>query len=432
MNCSTRCARETSLFVEAIIREDRSILDFIDAPFTFVNGPLARHYGIPGVDGEEFQRVTLDGEQRSGLLTQGAILTVSSYPTRTSPPVRGKWVFENLLGRAAATAARRCAVARRIEHRHRGVAARAAGAASARSELLAVPQPDGPDRLRPRELRCRGRVAYTRRQVRDRDVGHAARRTDVQRGEGVEGDPARGKSDAFTRNLTEKLLTFALGAGSSGSIGPTVEAISRQVAANNYRFSTLVMEIVKSKPFQMRSVEVVKTMNVILKKQLPRRTFLRGCRDRVLALPMLDAMVPAFVRAAAAGPTRMAILYFPNGVQMETWQISGRPLISRGFPTRCRGRSQPLVDISRRHHRAGRADRGRRARARRRPRRPRPRRRQLSDRRSSRRRLSARTSRPAFRWISTPRGEIGKADAVCVARARVRRRNPGRQLRQRV
>jgi hypothetical protein len=91
---------ETSLFVNAIFREDRSILDFIDAPFTFVNGPLARHYGIPGVTGEGFQRVNLDGQQRSGLITQGAILTVSSYPTRTSPPVRGKWVLENLLGAA--------------------------------------------------------------------------------------------------------------------------------------------------------------------------------------------------------------------------------------------------------------------------------------------------------------------------------------------
>ena len=89
---------ETMKFVETIIKEDRSLLDFIDAPFTWVNGPLARHYGIKGVDGEEFQRVTLDGEQRSGVLTQGAILTVSSYPTRTSPPVRGKWVMENLLG----------------------------------------------------------------------------------------------------------------------------------------------------------------------------------------------------------------------------------------------------------------------------------------------------------------------------------------------
>src|SRR5262249_30747258 len=92
--------KETSLFVEALIKEDRSVMDFVDAPFTFVNGMLAHHYGIPGVSGEEFQRVMLDGEKRGGLLTQGAILTVSSYPTRTSPPVRGKWVLENLLGAA--------------------------------------------------------------------------------------------------------------------------------------------------------------------------------------------------------------------------------------------------------------------------------------------------------------------------------------------
>ena len=100
--------RETNLFVEAVFREDRSILDFIDAPFTYLNGPLARHYGIAGVSGEEFRRVDLDGEQRSGLLTQGAILTVSSYPTRTSPPVRGKWVLENLLGARSSATSSRC------------------------------------------------------------------------------------------------------------------------------------------------------------------------------------------------------------------------------------------------------------------------------------------------------------------------------------
>ena len=100
MNCSTPCAKKPACSSTAVIKEDRSVLDFIDAPFTFVNGILARHYGIAGVSGEEFQRVTLDGEKRGGLLTQGAILTVSSYPTRTSPPVRGKWVLENLLGAA--------------------------------------------------------------------------------------------------------------------------------------------------------------------------------------------------------------------------------------------------------------------------------------------------------------------------------------------
>ena len=97
-SCATACGARPMLFVEAIMREDRSILDFLDAPFTFVNGRLARHYGIPGVDGEEFRRVSLDGDAARRVLTQGSVLTVSSYPTRTSPVLRGKWVLENLLG----------------------------------------------------------------------------------------------------------------------------------------------------------------------------------------------------------------------------------------------------------------------------------------------------------------------------------------------
>jgi hypothetical protein len=247
--------KETSMFVEAIIKEDRSLLDFIDAPFTFVNGPLARHYGIKGINGEEFQRVTLDGEQRSGILTQGAILTVSSYPTRTSPPVRGKWVMENLLG---------------------------------------TPPPPPPD---------------TVPQLNDADVGtEASLREKLEQhrrdpncspchvlmdplGFGLENydavgawrthdgkfpiDPSgtlpggqsfggskdlkeilKGKSDAFVHNVTEKLLTYSLGRGLERFDRPTVEEISRQVKTNDYRFSALVMEVVKSKPFQMQTVEV--------------------------------------------------------------------------------------------------------------------------------------------------------------------------------
>jgi len=90
--------RETLMFVTALVREDRSILDVIDGRFTFLNGPLARHYGIKGIDGEAFQRVDLQGGERGGIVTQGSILTLSSYATRTSPVLRGKWVLENLLG----------------------------------------------------------------------------------------------------------------------------------------------------------------------------------------------------------------------------------------------------------------------------------------------------------------------------------------------
>ena len=90
--------RETELFFEHIVREDRSVLDFLDADYTFLNERLARHYGIPGVRGSYFRRVAVNGDERGGILTQGSVLTVTSYPTRTSPVLRGKWILENVLG----------------------------------------------------------------------------------------------------------------------------------------------------------------------------------------------------------------------------------------------------------------------------------------------------------------------------------------------
>ena len=89
--------RETELFFESVVKEDRSILDLLDGKYSFLNERLARHYGIPGVSGQEFRRVDLSGTPRGGVLTQGSVLTVSSYSTRTSPVLRGKWVLENLL-----------------------------------------------------------------------------------------------------------------------------------------------------------------------------------------------------------------------------------------------------------------------------------------------------------------------------------------------
>jgi len=245
---------ETNMFIEAIIKEDRSILDIIDAPFTFLNGPLARHYGIRGVDGEEFQRVTLDGAQRSGVLTQAAILTVASYPTRTSIPVRGKWVMENLLG---------------------------------------TPPPPPPDRVPSlnesnlgTEVSLRQRLEQHRRDpscspchnvmdpigfgLENYDAVGAWRTMDgkfpiessgtLPDGRTFSGSRElkailKGQSDQFVRNVTEKLLTYSLGRGLERFDRPTVDAISRQVAANNYRFSSLVLEVVKSAPFRMKTVD---------------------------------------------------------------------------------------------------------------------------------------------------------------------------------
>ena len=97
-NLRDALVRETELFVESQIREDRSVVDLLTADYTFVNERLARHYDIPGVYGSRFRRVTLPDDARRGLLGHGSILTVTSHATRTSPVVRGKWVLENILG----------------------------------------------------------------------------------------------------------------------------------------------------------------------------------------------------------------------------------------------------------------------------------------------------------------------------------------------
>ena len=249
--------KETSLFVETIIKEDRSLLDFIDAPFTFVNGPLARHYGITGVDGEAFQRVTLDGEQRSGVLTQGAILTVSSYPTRTSPPVRGKWVMENLLGTPPppppdnvpslneSNIGTEVSLRERLEQHRRDPSC-------SPCHVLMDPLGFG--------LENYDAVGAWRTHDGKFPIETAGTLPGGQTFTGSKGlkEILRTKSDAFVHNVTEKLLTYSLGRGLERFDRPTVEAITTQVKANNYKFSSLVMEVVKSRPFQMQSVEAAR------------------------------------------------------------------------------------------------------------------------------------------------------------------------------
>lgn len=246
--------RETALFVSAIIREDRSILDFIDAPFTYLNGPLARHYGIAGVDGEPFQRVELDGEQRGGLLTQGAILTVSSYPTRTSPPVRGKWVLDILLGTPPPPPPPDVPV---LDE------SKLAEAQSLRDRMER-------HRKDPSCSACHNLMDPIGFGLESYDAVGAWRTLDgkfpidtsgtLPDGRSFRGAKdlkqiLKGQSDTFARNLTRKLLTYALGRGLERYDGAAVDRICSQAAANNYRFSALVLEIVNSKPFQMRSAD---------------------------------------------------------------------------------------------------------------------------------------------------------------------------------
>jgi hypothetical protein len=249
--------KETAMFMEAIIKEDRSILDIIDAPFTFVNGPLARHYGIPGVNGEEFQRVTLDGEQRSGVLTQGAILTVSSYPTRTSPPVRGKWVLENLLGAppppppADVPALNESNVGTEVSLRQRLEEHRKNASCSPCHNLM------DPIGFGLENYDAVGAWRTTDGKFPIETTGTLPGGKTFTGSKGLK-EILRGQSDAFVHNVTEKLLTYSLGRGLERFDRPTVDAISRNVAAHDYKFSALVMEVVKSTPFQMRGMEAVK------------------------------------------------------------------------------------------------------------------------------------------------------------------------------
>lgn len=248
--------QETQLFVRAIIQEDRSILDFLDADFSFLNERLAALYGIEGVKGNDFRRVTFKNPERGGLLSQGSILTITSNPTRTSPVKRGKWVLETLLG--------------------------------------APPPPPPPNvpelkidkdhpltgTLRQRMEQHRANPACSSCHERMDDIGFGLENFDaigawrtkegdapldttgsISAAEAFKG-PAELKQILretrrvdFVRCLTEKMLTYALGRGLEYYDRCAVEKIMENLARRDYRFSALIEEIVTSVPFQKRRGE---------------------------------------------------------------------------------------------------------------------------------------------------------------------------------
>jgi mono/diheme cytochrome c family protein len=246
--------RETELFANSVFHEDRSILDLLTADYTFVNERLARHYGIPGIYGPRFRRVQRSDDNRRGLLGQGSILAITSYPHRTSPVVRGKWIIENLLG-----------------------------------SPLPPPPPDVPalkekPNAAEEELPMRERIAQHRANPvcaschammdplglslenfdfvgRWRTVDEALMPIDASAvmPDGTKfAGPAglRGillnHPDRFVRTVTEKMLTYALGRGLEYYDMPAVRRIVRDASRSEYRASSLVIGIVNSLPFQMR------------------------------------------------------------------------------------------------------------------------------------------------------------------------------------
>ncbi len=247
--------RETELFFESVLREDGSILAFLDSDFSFLNERLASHYDIPGIEGPTFRRVSLPGRNRGGLLGQASVLTVSSYPTRTSPVLRGLWVLENILGQSP------------------------------------PPPPPNVPELEVREGEIGGTLRQQLEEHRSNPGCMSCHLVMDAIGFGLENYDAIGKwrtaegalpvdssgtlpggrsfespdqlrrilteteADSFARTLTRKLMTYALGRGVSRHDNPAVDEILRHLSRSGYRFSALVDGIINSKPFRIREIE---------------------------------------------------------------------------------------------------------------------------------------------------------------------------------
>jgi len=244
--------KETDLFFTSIIREDRSVMDLLNADYTFINERLARHYGIPNIYGTDFRRVTLTDENRRGLLGQASILTVTSLPTRTSPVQRGKWILTNILGIPPTPPPPNVPALK--EHSDAGMPT------SLRERMEA-------HRANPTCAGCHKIMDPIGFSLENFDAVGQWRTSD----EGARIDPAgtlyngakvdgpsslrkmlNSHPEVFTGVLTEKMLTYALGRGVQYYDMPAIREVLRNAASTNYRFSSIVLGIVKSVPFQMK------------------------------------------------------------------------------------------------------------------------------------------------------------------------------------
>jgi len=244
--------RETELFFESVMREDRGVMDLITANYTFVNERLAKHYDIPNVYGSQFRRVALTNDARRGLLGQGSILSVTSYPTRTSPVLRGKWIMENVMGtpppapppnvpalKDQAQGGKVLSVRQLMEEHRKNAPC---------STCHAVLDPLG------FALESFNGVGEYRTKDASGPIDSSGQLADGTKIAGVvELRQALLKHpEYFVGTLTEKLLTFALGRPLEYYDMPVVRGIVEGAAGNDYRFSSIIAGIVKSEPFEMR------------------------------------------------------------------------------------------------------------------------------------------------------------------------------------
>jgi hypothetical protein len=256
-NLRTAFRRETELFFDSIVREDRSVLDLLTADYTFVNERLAKHYGIPGVYGSQFRRVQLssDLDVRRGLLGKGALLTVTSYAARTNPVNRGKWFLQTFLGVSppdpppnvpvikettpdAAGNVKEPSMRQRMAMHHANPAC---------STCHDIFEPLG---LALENFDATG-------SWRTEDAGNPIDAS----GKFVDGTPIDGPatlrallmrySDQYVRNVSEKMMTYALGRGTEAGDMPAIRKVTRDAAKSNYRFSSIITGIVTESAFQM-------------------------------------------------------------------------------------------------------------------------------------------------------------------------------------
>jgi hypothetical protein len=245
--------RETELFFQSIVREDRSLLDLLNADYTFVNERLARHYGIPKVYGNQFRRVALTDGMRGGLLGQGSLLLATSHSTQTAPTLRGKWILENLLGTPPPPPPPNVPALKEKNEEGRPLSVREqmtqhrANPVCASCHALMDPLGFA---LEPFD--AVGRVRTVDENNNPIDASGAFPDGTTFDGPKQLRQALASRSDLVMTVVTEKLLTYALGRGVEYYDAPTVRSIVRAAASNSYRFSTIVFGIINSTPFQMR------------------------------------------------------------------------------------------------------------------------------------------------------------------------------------
>jgi hypothetical protein len=246
--------QETRLFFDDMLRENRPLSEFLDAPFTFLNERLAKHYGIEGVTGPEFRRVELDNPQRGGILSHASVLTVSSYPTRTSIVIRGKYILDNILGSPMPPPP---VVPPPLDEA-------AVGSSASLRQQMEVHRAD------PTCATCHNKMDPLGFALENYDAIGKWRTMDGKFPVDSSGTLPNGKSfttpgemrtllksqlPQFSRCIVEKMLTYSLGRGLGSYDRRTVDEIDRKLAASGYGFQSLIYEVVHSLPFQSRRGE---------------------------------------------------------------------------------------------------------------------------------------------------------------------------------